>query len=81
MTGFNGKNRGNLKYLDVATAGRPVAHCDEIPVPVVGERPDISDEDSSSVKGKDEVVLADDTPHTFFFQKEANLSSSRSQLV
>ena len=51
-----------------------VAHCDEIPVPIFGELPDISDEDASSVEGhedKDEVVLEDNAPHPFS-QKELN---------
>lgn len=49
VTGINRKNRSSLKYPDLESARRPVAHCDEIPVPVFGELPDISDEDSSSV--------------------------------
>ena len=51
-----------------------VAHCDEIPVPIFGELPDISDEDASSVEGhedEEEVVLEDDAPHPFS-QKELN---------
>ena len=51
-----------------------VAHWDEIPVPIFGELPDISDEDASSVErheDKEEVVLEDDAPHPFS-QKELN---------
>ena len=33
VTGINRKNRGSLKYPDLQSARRPVAHCDEIPVP------------------------------------------------
>ena len=50
VTEINRKNRGSLKYLDLQSARRPVAHCDEIPVPIFGELPDISDEDASSVE-------------------------------
>jgi len=32
VTGINRKNRSNLKYPDLESARRPVAHCDEIPV-------------------------------------------------
>ena len=34
MTGINRKNRKVLKYLDLESARRPVAHSDECPVPV-----------------------------------------------
>ena len=69
VTGINRKNRGSLKYPDIQSARRTVAHCDEIPVPIFGELPDISDEDASNVEGhedEDEVVLEDDAPHPFF---------------
>lgn len=73
VTGINRKNRSSLKYPDLEITRRPVAHCDEIPVPVFGELPDISDEDSSSVPEdeEDEVVLNDDAPCPFS-QKELN---------
>ena len=74
VTGINRKNRGNLKYRDLQSARRPVAHCDEIPVPIFGELPNISDEDASSVGGHEEeeqVVFEDDAPHPFS-QKELN---------
>ena len=46
------------------SARRPVAHCDEIPVPVFGELPDISDEDSSGVEeNEEEVILDEDAPY------------------
>ena len=50
-----------------------MAHCDEIPVPIFGKLPDVSDEDDSSVEGHEdeEVVLEDDAPHPFS-QKELN---------
>ena len=74
VTGINRKNRGSLKYLDLQSASRPVAHCDEISEPIFGELPGISDEDASSVEGdedEEEVVLEDDAPHPFS-QKELN---------
>ena len=73
VTGINRKNRSSLKYPDLESARHPVAHCDDIPVPVFGELPDISDEDSSSVSEDEEqdVVLDDDAPHPFS-QKELN---------
>ena len=48
LTGINRKNRSSLEYPDLESARRPVAHCDEIPVPVYGELPAISDKDSST---------------------------------
>ena len=74
VTGINRKNQSSLKYPDLESAHRPVAHCDEIPVPVFGELPDISDKDSSSVpedEEEEEVVLNEDAPHPFS-QKELN---------
>ena len=74
VTGISWKNRGSLKYPDLQSARRPVAHCNEIPVPIFGELPDISDEDASGVEGdeyKEGVVLEDDAPHPFY-QKELN---------
>ena len=63
VTGINSKNRGSLKYPDLQSARRLVAHCDELP--------DISDEDASSVEDEKEVVLEDDDPYPFS-QKELN---------
>ena len=72
VTGINRKNRGSLKYPDLLSARRLVAHCDEIPAPIFGELPYISDENASSVEGyEDEVVLEDNVPHSFS-QKELN---------
>ena len=72
MTGINRKNRRSLKYPDLQSARRPVANCDEIPVPVFGELPDISDEDSPGVEeNEEEVILDEDAPHPFF-QMELN---------
>ena len=73
VTGINRKNWGSLKYPDLQSARCPVAHCDEIPVLIFGELPDINDKDASSVEGHEdgEVVLEDDAPHPFS-QKELN---------
>ena len=51
-----------------------VAHCEEIPVPIFGELPEISDKDAFRVEGhedEEEVVIGDDAPHPFS-QKELN---------
>ena len=74
VTGINRKNRDSLKYPNLQSARRPVAHCEEIPMPIFGGFPDISDEDASSVEGQEdeeEVVLENDAPHPFS-QKELN---------
>ena len=66
LTEMNRKNRSCFKYPDLQSARRPVAHCDEIPVPGFGELPDISDEDSSGVEeNEEEVILDKDAPHPF----------------
>ena len=72
VTGINRKNRDRLKYPDLQSARRLVAHCNKIPVPIFGELPNVSDEHVSSVEGhevEEEVVLEDDAPHPFS-QKE-----------
>ena len=68
VTEIDRKNRGSLTYPDLQSARR-----DEIPVPIFGELPDISDEDASSVEAHEdeEVVLEDNAPLPFF-QKELN---------
>ena len=68
VTGINRKNLGSLKYPDLQSVRRPVVHCDEIPVTIFGELPDICDKDASSVEGhedEEEAVLEDDAPHPF----------------
>ena len=68
VIGINRKNRGSLKYTDLQSARRSVGHCDEIPMPVFGELPDISDEDAVSLGGhedEEEGFLEDNTPHPF----------------
>ena len=82
VTGINRKNQGSLKYPDLQSARRPVAHCDGIPVPIFGELPNISDEDAFSVVGHEdeEMVLEDNAPHPFF-PKGVEWSSSWPQLL
>ena len=68
VTGIQRKNRGSLKYPDLQSVCRPVAHFDQISVPIFGELPGISDEDVSSVEGhegEEGVVLENDAPHPF----------------
>ena len=73
VTEINRKNWGSLKYPDLQSARRPVAHRDEIPEHIFRELPDICDQDASSVERHEdkEVVLEDDAPHPFS-QKELN---------
>ncbi|QQP33078.1 Uncharacterized protein FKW44_002795 [Caligus rogercresseyi] len=51
---MNRKKRDSLKYPDVLSARRPVAHSEEIPVPIFEELPNISDEDASSFEDPEE---------------------------
>ena len=72
MTRINRKNQSSLNYPNLQSAHSPVAHCDEIQVPVFGELPDISDKDSSDVEeNKEELIRDDDAPH-LFSQMELN---------
>ena len=61
MTGINRKNRDVLKYPDLESARRPVAHSDECPVPVYAMLSDDSDNDSTADQESqedEEAVLA-----------------------
>ena len=78
MTGINRKNRSSLKYPDLQSAHRQVAHCDEIPVPVFGELPDISEEGSSGIEENEEEAILDDDDPLFppKFKENNSLSNS-----
>lgn len=65
LTGINRKNWRSLKCPDLESAHCPVAHRDEIPLPVFGEFPDISDKESSSLEENAEVVLDNDAAHPY----------------
>ena len=78
LTGINRKNRSSLKYPDLQSARRPVAHCDEIIVPGFGELPDISDDDSSGVEeNEEEMILDEDAPHPFSQMKRRTCCTVR----
>ncbi|KAK5650493.1 hypothetical protein RI129_001522 [Pyrocoelia pectoralis] len=89
VTGINRKNRKNLTYPDLESARRPVAHCDEISIPVFRELPVISDQDSSSVEEDEEEYVVDDSgAPKLFSQMELNdlvrdlsLSKSSAELL
>jgi hypothetical protein len=49
-TGIHRMNRHSLQYPDFLSARRPVAHCEEIPVPAFTEIPDSDDEATTSDK-------------------------------
>ena len=52
-TGINRKNRHSLQYPNLPSARRPVAHCEEIPVPAFRELPDCDDEATTTDEGGD----------------------------
>ena len=54
VTGFRRKKQNCLMYHDLESARRPVAQCNEIPIPVSEELSDISDEDLSTVEKYEE---------------------------
>ena len=47
VAGIHKMNRISLRYPDLESACRPVAHCDKIPISASGELIEISDEDFS----------------------------------
>ena len=90
MTGINRKNREVLKYPDLESTRRPVAYCDECPVPVHAMLSDVSGNGSTAAqesKEDEEADFSDDTPHPFS-QNELNdlvrdldLSKSSAELL
>ena len=44
LTGIKKRKRKSLIYLNLPSVLRPVAHCDEIPIPVFKELPDVPNE-------------------------------------
>lgn len=92
VTGIDKKNRSCLKSPDLESARRPMPHCDEIPVPVFHDLPDMSDEEfssSSSVEEDEgeEFVPDDDAPHPFSqhelndLVRDLSLSKSNAELL
>ena len=74
VTRINTKNRKALKYPDLESARRPVAHSDECPVPVCAMLSDDCDNGSTAAQESQvdkETDFSDDTPHPFS-QNELN---------
>lgn len=66
--------QSSQRYPDLELACCPAAHCDEMTVPVFGELPNISDENSFSVPEDDEeVVLSDDATHAVSQKEQSDL--------
>ena len=87
VTGINRKNRKILKYPDLESARRPVAHFDKCPVPVYAMLPDDNDNGSTAAQEDEEADFSDNTPHPFC-QNELNdlvcdldLSKSSAELL
>src|SRR6218665_1551276 len=59
VAGFNQKPKQHLQYPDIPSARPPVAHCEEIPVPVFTKLPETEVEALSSPTstGEDETYL------------------------
>ena len=90
VTGINRKNRKVLKYPDLESARRPVAHSDECPVPVYVMLSDDSDNGSTPAQESQEdgeTDFSDDRPHPFSQNElndlvhDLNLSKSSSELL
>ena len=90
VTGINRKNRKVLKYPDLESARRPVAHSDECPVPVYVMLSDDSDNGSTPAQESQEDEETDfsyDRPHPFSQNelndliRDLNLSKSSSELL
>lgn len=88
-TGINRKNRHSLQYPDLPSARRPVAHCEEIPVPAFTELPDSDDEATSADEGgyAEEEYKEQDGPQPFSqcelndLVRDLSLSKTSSELL
>lgn len=89
-TGINRKNRHSLQYPDLPSARRPVAHCEEIPVPSFTELPHSDDEattTSTDEGGYAEEYEARDGPQPFSqcelndLVRDLSLSKTSSELL
>ena len=89
VTGINIKNGKVLKYPDLESARRPVAHSDECPVPVFVMLSDDSENGSTPAQESqedEETDFSDDRPHLFSHElndlvRDLNLSKSSSELL
>ncbi len=91
-TGMNRKNRNSLQYPDLPSARRPVAHCEEIPVPACRELPDSDDEATTADEADEggnteEEYEAQDGPQPFSqcelndLVRDLGLSKTSSELL
>lgn len=88
-TGINRKNRSSLQYPDLPSARRPVAHCEELPVPACRELPDSDDEASTAYEGGDteEEYEIQDGPQPFLqcelndLVRDLSLSKTSAELL
>ena len=90
MTGINRKNRKILKYPNLESACRPVAHSDECPLPVYAMLSEDSDNGSIASQESqedEEADFSDDTSHPFSQNElnnlvcDLNLSKSSAELL
>lgn len=91
VSGINRKNRSSLIYPNLQSARRPVAHSDDIPVPVFKELPDIDEQESPIMSVSDDeedYVVQESGAHESFTQMELNdlvrdlnLSKSSAELL
>ena len=90
VTGINRKNRKILKYPDLESARRPVAHSDECPVPIYEILSEDSDNDSTASQESqedEEVDFSNVIPHPFSqnelndLDRDLNLSKSSAELL
>ena len=58
LTGIKKKKRKSLIYANLPSVLRPVAHCDEIPIPIFKELPDVPNENlDASFEDNDDSEL------------------------
>ena len=90
VSGINRRNRNVLKYPDLESARRPVAHSNKCPVPVYAMLSDDSDNDSTVAQESqedEEASFSDDIPHPFSqnelndLVRDLNLSKSSAEFL
>lgn len=91
VSGINRNNRNSLIYPNLQSARRPVAHSEDIPVPVFTELPDIDEQESPILSVSDDeedYVVEESGAPEYFTQMELNdlvrdlnLSKSSAELL
>ena len=83
--GFNAKNKSKIEYPNLPSAIRPVAHCDEIPVPIFTklsdpDDEDIDDSDDEDIDDSEDEMLDDEQQDKSYIEELIPQKFSQNEL-